>query len=312
MMRTMKVKSEKLLLAERTTLCSFMQTSIESLKQAGRTRTSETYATTLNSFLEFMGGNDIELDDINAELILSYESYLKSKGLCMNTLSFYMRILRAVYNRAVEYGVTRQTYPFKSTYTGVDKTVKRAIPFKIIKQIKELDLSHSASLAYARDMFLLSFYTRGMSFIDMAYLKKTDLENGILSYKRKKTGQFLTIKWEDCMQEILDRYPQSDSSYLFPILVDPDEEERKQYKNSISTINRKLKKIGDRLSLSHPLTLYVARHSWASIAKEKHIPISIISNGMGHESEKTTLIYLKSLDTSIIDNANRKVLRGLF
>ena len=117
-----------------------------------------------------------------------------------------MRNLRAIYNRAVNEGLVVQRNPFKHVYTGIDKTVKRAVPFKIIKMIKELDLSFEPQLELARDIFLFSFYTRGMSFIDMAHLKKSNLQNGILTYSRKKTGQRLTILWEELMQEIVDKY----------------------------------------------------------------------------------------------------------
>lgn len=183
-----------------------MEVSIASLKRSGKLRTSETYITTFSSFMKFMKGKDILLSNLDSDLMVAYEAHLKEQGVSLNTISFYMRILRATYNRAVEKGVTRQRYPFKHVYTGIEKTVKRAVTFKVIKQIKEMDLSYSSSLEYARDMFLFSFYTRGMSFIDMAYLKKTDLENGVLTYRRKKTGQLLSIKWEPCMQDIVDKY----------------------------------------------------------------------------------------------------------
>ena len=129
-----------------------------------------------------------------------------------------MRILRAVYNRAVEKDLTTNRNPFKHVYTGIDKTIKRAIPLKAIKQIKNLDLSLQLSLDFARDMFLFSFYTRGMSFIDMAYLRRTNLKNGILTYHRRKTGQQLSIRWERCMQDILDKYENPTSDYLLPII----------------------------------------------------------------------------------------------
>ena len=144
-----------------------------------------------------------------------------------------MRILRATYNRAVDKGVIRQRFPFKHVYTGVEKTVKRAISFKVIRQLKEMDLSHSQSMEFARDMFMFSFYTRGMSFVDMAFLKKTDLNNGMLTYRRKKTGQLLSIRWEKCMQDIVDKYPGNYSTYLLPIIIHIRKDERLQYKNSI-------------------------------------------------------------------------------
>ena len=293
------------------TLSSFMEVSIASLKRSGKLRTSETYMTTFSSFMKFMKGKDILLSNLDSDLMVPYEAHLKEQGVSLNTISFYMRILRATYNRAVEKGVTRQRYPFKHVYTGIEKTVKRAVTFKVIKQIKEMDLSYSSSLEYARDMFLFSFYTRGMSFIDMAYLKKTDLENGVLTYRRKKTGQLLSIKWEPCMQDIVDKYSVKKSPYLLPIIENGVKDERKQYKSAICFVNRKLKEIGKMLELPHALTMYVARHSWASIAKEKNIPVSIISEGMGHDSEKTTLIYLASLDTTVVDNANMLILNDL-
>ena len=130
-----------------------------------------------------------------------------------------MRNLRAVYNRAVEKGLTPQNNPFRHVYTGVDKTVKRAIPIKVIKALKELDLSMKPSLDFARDMFLFSFYTRGMSFVDMSYLRKTDLVDGMLHYARKKTGQKIDIEWTEELQEIVDRNPSYNDVYLLPIML---------------------------------------------------------------------------------------------
>ncbi len=292
-------------------LFTFMRNVINHLKQQGKIRTSETYMTTLNSFMRFRGDKDILMEEIDSDLIMSYEAYLKERDVTLNTISFYMRILRAVYNRAVEKEFTIQRYPFKHVYTGVEKTVKRAIPLKVIKDIKEMDLSLLPSLDYARDMFLFSFYTRGMSFVDMAYLKKKNLSDGILSCRRKKTGQQLFIRWESCMQEIVDKYPANDSPYLLPIIRRPGVDERTQYKNALFLVNRKLKEIAKRLGLSIPLTMYVARHSWASIAKSKNIPVAVISEGMGHDSERTTLIYLASLDTAVVDKANQLILKLL-
>ena len=161
-------------------------------------------------------------------------------------------------------------------------------------------------------MFLFSFYTRGMSFVDMAYLQKKDLNRGILSYRRRKTGQLLFIKWEKCMQEIVDKYNLPQSNYLLPIIKPMSKiDERKQYLYSSHKINRNLKILGEQLGLSIPLTMYVSRHAWASIAKSKNIPISIISEGLGHDSEATTRIYLASLDTIAIDKANRIILQSL-
>ena len=287
---------------------AYIRQQIARLKRLGKIRTSETYTAALRSFSSFTDDKEVLFDQLNADLLSEYEAYLKGRGNTPNTISFYMRILKAVYNRAVEDGLTGQRHPFRSVYTGVEKTLKRAIPLNDIKRIKGLDLSLKPNLDFARDMFLFCFYTRGMSFIDMAYLRKKDLQNGILSYRRRKTGQQLFIKWERCMQDILDKYPVNETEYLLPIITERDGDYRKQYANELHRVNHLLKKIGRLLELPIPLTMYVGRHSWASIAKSRNVPISVISEGMGHDSESTTQIYLASLDTSVVDKANKKIL----
>lgn len=292
------------------TLFAFMEDVSRRLKELGHHRTSETYRTTLHSFMRFRNNIDVVLSAIDSDMMVSYEAYLKSNNIKMNTISFYMRILRAVYNRAVDRGLIVSRNPFKHVYTGVEKTMKRALPLEAVKKIKNLDLSGAPGLEYARDMFLFSFYTRGMSFVDMAYLRKTDLAHGVLEYRRRKTGQRLMIKWERCMEVIVERYSISRSEYLLPI-IRTSRNERSQYKNNLHKINRRLKVIAKMVGISGALTTYVARHSWASIAKSQNIPISVISEGMGHDSEHTTQIYLASIDSAIINEANRTILNLL-
>ena len=254
---------------------------------------------------------DILIESIDSVLMVEYETYLKSAGVCPNSSSYYMRNLRAIYNRAVDKELTVQRNPFKYVYTGIDKTMKRAVPIKVIRQIRDLELKFSPSMDYARDIFMFSFYTRGMSFVDIAFLKKKDIQNGILSYRRHKTNQQLFIKWEKPMQEIINKYDTVDTPYLLPIIKDIAKDERRQYQNAAHLINRKLKMIGKLLNLNVTLTTYVARHAWASIAKSKNISISVICEAMGHDSENTTKIYLASLDTSAIDKANSLIINSL-
>lgn len=290
---------------------SFATGLIGRLRHIGKSQTAAKYSTAINSFMRFRTEDDVPIDDMDSGLMLEYEQWLKESGVCKNTVSFYMRNLRAIYNRAVEKDIAVQRFPFRHVYTGIDKTVKRALSAKTIKEIKNLDLSLSPQLDFARDLFMFSFYTRGMSFIDMVFLKKKDLQGGILSYRRKKTNQQLFIKWEKPMQEFIDKYETGNSPYLLPILKENGTNSRTQYRNSAHLVNGKLRKIGERLGLEIPLTSYVARHSWASIAKSKNIPISTISEAMGHDSESTTRIYLASLDTSSVDKANSIVMSVL-
>ena len=300
-------------------LSAFMENIITRLRQNGKLRTSETYRATLNSFRKFLKihstyyscKSDIMLDCLDSEIMEAYEAWNVSRGITPNTISFYNRILRAVYNRAVENNLIESNYPFRHVYTGIDKTVKRAIPLSVIRKIKTLDLATCPALDYARDMFIMSFMLRGMSFIDMAFLRKTDKVEGYVSYRRRKTGQRLVIEWTKEMQMILDKYPENKSEYLLPIICKTDVNELCAYRNAGYRINRNLKIIARVVGLSIPLTLYVARHSWASVAQSKGIPVSVISKGMGHDSESTTRIYLASLDTSIVDRANSIILQSL-
>ncbi len=298
-------------IANENSLFGYMNKLISKLKSNGRIRTSEAYKSAINSFRRFRDGEDIMLESISKEVMESYESWLRHNGLTSNTVSFYLRILRAVYNRAVDEDLIDNRNPFKKVYTGIEKTVKRALPMKVIKQLRKLDLALRPAQEFARDMFLLSFMLRGMSLVDMAFLRKTDLQNGHLSYRRRKTGQLLTIRWTAEMQGILDKYPANNSIYLLPIIKNPQSAPIYVYRHMSYIINRHLKEIANEMRLPITLTMYVARHSWASAAKARGIPLSVISEGMGHDSELTTQIYLASLDTSVVDNANLLLIKDL-
>lgn len=294
------------------TLQFFMSSIISELGIAGRTRTKETYSSALRSFMQYRQGDDILLSEFNSVIVMDYESYLMNvRGIKRNSSSFYMRILRAMYNRAVERGMVADCKPFKNVYTGVDKTVKRAIPLKAIKRIKNLQLSSFPELELARDLFMFSFYTRGMSFVDMAYLKSRNLNMGVLTYRRRKTGQQLHVKWERCMQEIVDRHGNGVRGFLLPIITKEDKKEHLQYQSALSLINTRLKQVGALAGVEVPLSTYVARHSWATIARNRNIPLGVISESLGHDCETTIRIYLASLETSLVDKANLVVINAL-
>ncbi len=285
-------------------LFPFMDEIIKNLKQQGRRKTADTYINAYRSFSDFLSGNDVHFRQLDALLIKRYEVWLKDKGLRLNTVSFYMRILRAVYNKAAERGMTTQNNPFRQVYTGIEKTVKRAINEQTIRKLNQIPLS-SPSLLFARDMFMLSIYTRGMAFVDMANLKKSDIRDGYLTYSRLKTGQRLDIKMEPCMNAIVERYAHrtAGSDYLLPILI-----ESKSYNSALRVQNSRLQSISTKLGLETSISTYVARHSWASLAKRNGVSLQIISESMGHDNENTTRIYLASLDRSVIDDANAMLL----
>ena len=308
-------------------LFQFMNLLIALLLKNGQYRTSLHYRATLNSFKRYRDNKDIALSEIDAEVMRSYEAYLHHTAkVCRNTSSFYLRILRATYNKAVAKGLTPQQHPFREVYTGIAPTRKRAIPTEDVSQIKRL---HSVKKLtpkeeMARDTFLMSFYLRGISFIDLAHLRKSDLKDGFLHYTRRKTGQRLTIRWEDDMQELLEKYQVQTvtSPYLFPFLVDDGnirqdktvdkkQKEVHLYHNAEARISYHLRKLGAKIGVKGKLTLYVARHSWATTARDNDISISVISEALGHHSETTTQIYLNSIKSSEVDDANAKILAAL-
>lgn len=305
--------NEYRLIAKENTLSTFIKSIIVQLQQNHQHCTARNYQSTLNSFMRFRGGEDLPLDMMDATIIQSYEAWLKNQSICRNTSSFYMRILRAVYNRAVEKNLVTQQHPFRHVYTGIDNTRKRAVDLGMIKSLKQMDLTGKQSQSFARDMFLMSFCLRGISFVDLAKLRKTDIRGGYLYYTRSKTRQSLCVKWEPIMQEITDKYkPQVGSSeYLFPILSDDSTFNNNAYRNAQMRIGYNLKAIAKTLGLKENLTLYVARHSWATIARDSNVPVSVISEALGHDSELTTQIYLQSIQTSEVDKANASILEQL-
>lgn len=301
-----KYKTEK-----ENTFFTFMENVIKRLLQLNQQGTAKNYRAALSSFRRFRENKDISIDAISRIEMENYQAYLKSIGLTPNTVSFYMRVLRAVYNRAVEQEIIKDSKPFRTVFTGMEKTIKRAISIRDIKRIKNLELSLNPNLAFARDIFLFLFLCRGMSFIDAAFLKKADIKNGILTYRRHKTGRVLYIKIITPIRELIDRYSNKDSPYLLPIVTRLGDNERKQYESALHRVNNSLKTIADKVKLPIRLTTYVSRHAWATIAKSKNVPVNVISDALGHDSIATTQIYLGLIDKSVIDRANDIIVKDL-
>ena len=294
-----------------TSLVDFVYNAIDHLTIINRHGTAQNYASAIKSFMAFRENCDIDLSEIDSDMMQRYEAHLIGRGVSPNTISFYMRNLRALYNQAVEQGITPQCNPFRHVYTGIAKTMKRALPLKSVQRILSLDLHDKPLLDFARDMFMFSFYTRGMSFVDMAHLKVANVKDNILYYRRQKTGQQLQIRLEKPMLDIINKYREkAHSPYLLPICKSPDDTYQ-SYKMAMARVNKYLKQVGRLADIEAQLTMYVARHSWATVARDQRIPLSIISHGMGHDSEHTTQIYLASINNTLIDNANNRILSHL-
>lgn len=292
------------------TLFNFIRSMVTKKTAAKRYGTAKTYRDSLASFSSFRNGKDITFDNLNEDVINQYEAWMKNKGLKRNSSSCYLRTFKTLYLKAVELELTEDKDIFRHVFTGFATTTKRAISIDAIKAIRKLNLENNPALAFARDMFMLSLYLQGMAFVDIAYLKKSDIRNGQLQYSRKKSGQTLTISWEKPMQEIVDAYSHltKDTPYLLPIITKQDGTERKQYERMEHNVNRNLKKIGEMAGLHIPLTTYVARHSWASIMRDMGNDITVVGKGLGHSDIKTTQIYLSTIDNSTVMRANKRFL----
>ena len=266
---------------------------ITELTAEGKLETSRHYRSTLNSFMHFRREQSLRLDELDPALLRAYESWLYAAGLCNNTVSFYFRILRAIWNRAVKDGLVEpDTTLFSNVHTRIEKTRKRAVEEKGIQQLI---------------LFLFCYYARGMAFVDLAHLKRENLKGDKLVYCRQKTGQQLQVRLLPVMKKLIARYRNISGPYLFPVLKSPNSSYL-EYTSALRLQNKRLKKLGK--SVDADLSTYVARHTWASIALQKGISEDIISKGMGHTSVKTTRIYIADWDNAQLDRANEIVILG--
>ena len=292
---------------------TFFRKQIAKKEQMQCVGTKNNYTNAVNRFIEFRNQKDLTFSQMTADMMEMYQAWLWNRGVGQNTVSFYLRTLRTLHHKAVEAGQATSNDIFAHVQTANVRTAKRAISVKDIRKIEKLELQIGSSIDKARDLFLLSFYLRGMAFVDMAFLKKSDLKCGMVSYNRRKTHQNLNIEWIKPMQAIINKYAEQtkDSPYMLPILTGKETSPYTQYRKVEYNTNYNLKKIGKMIGLKIPLTTYVARHTWASIALHMNIPIATISEGMGHNSYKTTQIYLESIDVATINEANRRIIRKI-
>lgn len=288
----------------------FVNGEVERAKQEGRFKVAGNYLTAARSFTKFMGRSSWLFSDMTAEKLDSYQRWLQERNICLNTCSAYMRALPFL-----------NTAPFSKVFTGRTKTEKRCISQSEILQLKALPLQPGGSLSFARDIFLFSFYAMGMPFVDIAYLKKSQLRNGCIYYARHKTGQQIQVALLPAMLEIIMRYEQGDSEFVFPILSDKvgdsvssssvSAQQHRQYTARLRQYNYNLHQLSKMLGLAKPLSSYVVRHSWASIAYLHHLDISLISKALGHTKSSTTFIYIKSLFDSDLFEANQTLMEDL-
>lgn len=286
---------------------------IKNLKSVKKYGNANAYISCKNAIKLFQNNVEIDFNQINYKFLSRFETYYLAKGNTINGLSFVMRTLRAIFNRAIKEGYARQeNYPFKNYKIRNEPTRKRAIRIEDIHKIRDLKLSKGSDLWHAQNYYMASFYLMGISFSDLATLKMENIIDGRIEYRRHKTGRLYSIKIVDMLQKILDNYinDKEKQDYIFPIIQRPDDSQliHRDIKNEIKKYNKNLKGIANKGEININLTSYTCRHSWATIAKRKGVPTAIISEGLGHTSEQTTQVYLDSFDKEVMDEYNEDII----
>lgn len=287
---------------------------IAELEEANRIGTARSYQGVLNILNTFYNNKDIQFKDITYQFLNRLEINHKSKGNEANGLAVYMRTIRAIYNKGIKAGVAdKELYPFHDYKIKTTPTVKRALEWEFIKKIVERKLKPEDSCFNARNYFLASYMMYGMNFTDMAFLQRTNIINGRILYRRKKTSKIFDIKVTESLNVILQYYMEKtpDSDYIFPIIK--RESAALQNKDILwarKRYNKKLKVLAELCEIDKTLTSYVSRHSFATQAMLQNVPINAISTMLGHSSLKTTEVYLKGLPSNILDDYNSLILNG--
>ena len=295
---------------------TFMKQVAKGLQVEGNFGTAHVYRSSLNAIIDYRGARDFVFSEVTSEWLKGFEVHLRSRGCSWNTVSTYLRTFRAVYNRAVDLQETPYVpHLFRTVYTGTRADHKRALDEEDMKKVfTELPREAGVPVAVcqAQELFVLMFSLRGMPFVDLAYLRKSDLRDEVITYRRRKTGRPLSVTLTPEAMALVKKHMNRDSSspYLFPLLKSREgtKEAYREYQLALRNFNRQLMLLGELLGLSDKLSSYVARHTWATTAYYCEIHPGIISEAMGHSSITVTETYLKPFRSKKIDEANKQVL----
>ena len=290
---------------------TFSERIIEQSRALEKFGTANNYQSTLSVFRRYLKSEKLKFTDIDQRLIKEFDIFLQKRKLKQNSIAFYINNLRTIYNKAAEDGIfefPQGGSPFDKVCVKRTKTIKRALPVDVVRRIMELDLSDSKDMELSRDLFMFSFYSRGMPLVDVLNLKRKDIDNNAFHYFRRKTTTLIKVGLTPQIQQIIDKH-NCGGEYIFSFLSSKNsaQENYKKYRNILVWQNNTLKKIAEKVGVSQNLTTYVARHSWATVAKEKGISVAVISEGLGHSTENVTNVYLKSFEQGVLDEANSRV-----
>lgn len=287
-----------------------MTRSTEEYRRTGQQSATRVCHATLMKVIAFEGRDSMNFRQLTPAWLKGFENFLKRK-LADNSVSTYLRMLQAVYNKAVQEGVAAFIpYLFKKVYKGRMPSRSRALTEKEFQAVAHSADEPPKPLIRTRDLFLLLFYLRGMPFVDLVHLRHGNLQGNRLVYRRRKTGKLITVQIVPQAMSIIERYrtTDADAPYLFPFLTLTDGNEYTQYERALHYFNLQLKQLGTLLGLHIPLTSYCARHSWASFANFCNPDKKLISEGMGHSSIQVTEIYFQTHEIEKIEKLNLEVI----
>lgn len=275
------------------------------------------YQTASNRLIGFAKGRKLKFKEIDYTFLEGFQRQLISEGVKQNSISNYLRTIRAIYNRAIKAKIIdRSHYPFTEVPIKSERTAKRAILATDLARIFKLDLNEDTREWHARNYFFLSFSLIGISFTDLAYLKASNIIKGRIVYRRRKTRKEYNIKITSLAKQIIDYYNGRNDKYLLPILtasiIEDSLPANQKIHQWIKTTNKWMKELAKACDLSETLTTYVARHSWATTAKRLGYSNELIAEAMGHEyGNKITNIYLDNFEQNVIDDLNDKVIKAI-
>ncbi|KAK6023698.1 site-specific recombinase, phage integrase family [Ostertagia ostertagi] len=287
---------------------------IAGLTEAKRLGTRDSYQDAVGAVEKFHGSKELTFEQIDYEFLMRFENKYYAKGNTANGLAVYMRSIRAVYNSAIKAKiVARDLYPFRDYKIKTTPTRKRALSLEQLNRIINLVLDKDDPLFSARNFFVGSYMMYGMNFTDMAYLTEANIVDGRIQYRRNKTSKLYDIKIIPALRTILNHYRKQSSgtAHVFRIIKRTSaEEQRRDIEWARKRYNKKLKEIAKLCGISGNLTSYVSRHTFATQAMLRKIPLLAISAMLGHSSVKTTQIYLQDLPTQQLDDYNEQILYG--
>jgi len=282
---------------------------IKEKRQAGQHNTADLYRTTRNWVRRFTQGKDLRLAAITPSFIASFSTFLKSEGLMSNSVHTYLSNFRAIYHQACRNGLIprKSISPFDGLMPRKERGRSRALRENELLEIVA-SRPERPDQKKAIDLGTFSLLACGMPFADLAHLTIENIQGSEIVYRRKKTGALIRIEITSAMWRLIKKYVSPSTRYLFPILPEGRMVGHEEYKALLRSYNRSLKEIGRSLPNPVRLTSYTFRHSWATNAYRKHVPLSIISQALGHASEQTTRYYLAALDQSELNLANKRVI----